>query len=156
MQILSNTEIILRGTVKRKKNIICRYIYIHRYMYNIYRFIFYRNVRHVNESQIAHRSCADTKRTQLKKILNIHISNSTKEVIRVKLIRHLWNKDCGTDEVHANPIIRLKFLSVTSTSRLEIHSTKLRAPRMSVSVSIHQLPRQSLSIMEFKGRAHSQ
>lgn len=58
-------------------------------MYNIYRFIFYRNARHVNESQTAHRSCADTKRTQLKKILNIHISNSTKEVIRVKLIRHL-------------------------------------------------------------------
>lgn len=84
----------------------------------------------MNRKQLSVCSCADTRRTQLKKILNIlnsYISNSTKEVIRVKLIRHLWNNDCGTDEIHANPIIRLKFFSLASTSRLEIHSTKLHA-----------------------------
>jgi len=46
----------------------------------------------------------------------LYIENSTGSVIRVKLIRHFRNGsrqfrngDCGTNEVHAKPIIRMKF-----------------------------------------------
>lgn len=35
-------------------------------------------------------------------------------VIRVKLIRHLRNGDCGTNEVHVKPIIRLEFPAVAA------------------------------------------
>lgn len=52
-------------------------------------------------------------------MLNIHtyivyVSNSTEAIIRVKLIRHLRNGDCGTNEVHVKPIIRLEFPTVAA------------------------------------------
>lgn len=51
-------------------------------------------------------------------------------VIRVKLIRHLRDDDCGTNEVHAKPIIRLKFLrrrQSSPRSTLDEFRAKLRA-----------------------------
>lgn len=42
----------------------------------------------------------------------IYVSNGA--IIRVKLIRHLRNGDCGTNEVHVKPIIRLEFPAVAA------------------------------------------
>jgi len=43
----------------------------------------------------------------------VYVSNSTGAIIRVKLIRHFRN-DCGTNEVHVKPIIRLEFPAVAA------------------------------------------
>lgn len=78
----------------------------------------------------------------------LDMSGSSGALIRVKLIRHLFgNGDCGTNEVHAKPIIRLKFppsrrvAAAPSQNTLDECRRNYRAPRTIVSVSIHRPPR---------------
>lgn len=96
-------EIILWVIIKRKKNIIRRYIQI----YILPKYALHQRIAASRPFTM----CAN-KTDIAENILNIHISNSTKEVIHVKLVRHLQNDDWGTGEVHANSIIRLTFPSI--------------------------------------------
>lgn len=54
----------------------------------------------------------------------IYVSNSTGAIIRVKLIRHLRNGDCGTNEVHVKPIIRLEFPAAKYARRVSGEITR--------------------------------